>query len=142
MFNKLIKSYVFWIVVAVVAFVGFVVFMQISKSEQYIIGDVVEISSGSAKMNNFDEEDGSYTADADKLFIRFEPDSCEFFDEDGEPCTALDIEIGSRVKMTSRSGLKTDRYGYTTVYIDKVEVIMDAMDNARYKRQQAREDKE
>lgn len=137
MVKKILKSYVFWIAVAFVAFIVSVFCVHYVNTEQYIIGDVVEINSGAAKVNNFDKEDGAYTADAEKLFIRFEPDSCEFFDENGKPCEATDIEIGSRVKMTTRSGLKTDKYGYTTVYIDKVEVLMNADDNEIYQRQQA-----
>lgn len=133
MVKKILKSYVFWIVAALVIFIGSVFFIHYITTEQYIIGDVVEISSGSAKLNNFDKEDGAYTADAEKLFIRFEPDSCEFFDEDGNPCEATDIEVGSKVKMTTNSGLKTDKYGYTTVYIDKVEVLLDPSDNVKQK---------
>ncbi len=74
-------------------------------------------------MDNFDQSDGSYTGDGELLYIRFEPDGCEFLDENGDPCEATDIIVGSKVKMTSSTGLKTDKYGYTTVYIDKVEVL-------------------
>ncbi len=137
MVKKILKSYVFWIAIALVTFVGLAIFVHYITTEQYIIGDVVEINSGTAKMNNFDTEDGAYTADPEKLFIRFETDSCEFFDENGNSCEATDIEVGARVKMTTRSGLKTDKYGYTTVYIDKVEVLMNARQNTIYKRQQA-----
>lgn len=91
--------------------------------EQYIIGKVVTINSGSAQLDHFDKDDGAYTGDPDKLYIRFETDNCEFIDEDGNPCEVEDITPGSKVKMTSSSGLKTDKYGYTTVYIKKVEVL-------------------
>ena len=74
-------------------------------------------------MGNFDKKDGAYTGDPDKLFITFLPDSCEFFDENGNPITALDITVGSKVKMTSSTGLKTNAEGYTTVEIKKVEVL-------------------
>lgn len=139
MVKKVLKSYVFWIAAALIVFVAAVFVVQYVTTEQYIIGDLVEINSGAAKMNNFDKEDGAYTADADKLFIRFETDSCEFFDENGDPCEATDIEVGSRVKMTTRSGLKTDKYGYTTVYIDKVEVLMNARQNTIYQKQQKKD---
>ena len=137
MIKKILKSYALWIVIVIVAFVGLVLLVNNVSTEQYIIGDVVEINSGAARVDNFDKKDGAYTADSEKLFIRFEPDSCEFFDENGKPCEATDIDVGSRVKMTTRSGLKTDKYGYTTVYIDKVEVLMNARDNAIYQSQQA-----
>ncbi|MBQ4397062.1 MAG: hypothetical protein II828_06020 [Clostridia bacterium] len=91
--------------------------------EQYIIGKVVTIDSGSAQLDHFDKDDGAYTGDPDKLYIRFETDNCEFIDEDGNPCEVEDIIPGSKVKMTSSSSLKTDKYGYTTVYIKKVEVL-------------------
>ena len=93
------------------------------KPDQYIIGEVTQISSAAAKMGNFDKKDGAYTGDPDKLFITFLPDSCEFFDENGNPITALDITVGSKVKMTSSTGLKTNAEGYTTVEIKKVEVL-------------------
>lgn len=125
MFKKLFKSQALWFIAAAAVLIAFIIFMQSYKSEQYIIGDLVEISSATARMDNFDKRDGSYTAEGDKLYIMFEPDKCEFFDEDGNSCSALDIEVGSRVKMTSSTGLKTDKYGYTTVYINKVEVLPD-----------------
>lgn len=125
MFKKLFKSQALWFVAAAAVLIGFIIFMQSYKSDQYIIGNVVEISSATARMDNFDKDDGAYTADGDKLYIMFEPDNCEFFDADGNSCTALDIEVGTRVKMTSSTGLKTDKYGYTTVYINKVEVLSD-----------------
>ena len=93
------------------------------KPEQYIIGDVTWINSGAAHLENFDKKDGAYTGDPDKLFITFLPDSCEFFDEDGKAITALDITVGSKVKMTSSTTLKTDADGYTTIEIKKVEVL-------------------
>ena len=107
--------------VIVVAFIYFRNFYFVG--EQYIIGQIVEINSATARMNKFDKHDGAYTGDGDKLYIRFETDNCEFIDEDGEPCEATDITVGSKVKMTSSSSLKTDQYGYTTVYISKVEVL-------------------
>ncbi len=101
----------------------FIIFLRSYTSSQYIIGDIVEINSATARMDNFDRNDGSYTADGEMLYIRFEPDNCEFFDEDGNAIEATDITVGSKVKMTSSTGLKTDEYGYTTVYIKKVEVL-------------------
>lgn len=74
-------------------------------------------------MENFDKNDGAYTADPDKLFITFIPDGCEFVDEEGKAITALDITVGSKVKMISSTGLKTNAEGYTTVEIKRVEVI-------------------
>ena len=103
--------------------VVFIIFVRRYTVDQYIIGEIVDINSSTARMDNFDKQDGAYTADGDMLYIRFEPDSCEFFDENGKPCEATDITIGSKVKMTSSTGLKTDKYGYTTVYIKKVEVL-------------------
>ena len=96
------------------------------KPDQYIIGDVSFISSASAKLENFDKRDGAYTGDPDKLFITFLPDGCEFYDENGNAITALDITVGSKVKMTSSTGLKTNAEGYTTVEIKKVEVLVAA----------------
>lgn len=101
----------------------FIIFLRSYTSSQYIIGDIVEINSATARMDNFDKQDGSYTAEGDMLYIRFEPDNCEFLDEDGKVIEATDITVGSRVKMTSSTGLKTDKYGYTTVLIKKVEVL-------------------
>lgn len=92
-------------------------------STPYIIGDIVSISSATAQLTNFDENEGSYTGDGEMLYIRFETDGCEFLDQNGNPCLATDITVGSRVKMTASTGLKTDKYGYTTVYIKKVEVL-------------------
>lgn len=110
--------------VAAVMVIGFIIVRNtFFFGEQYIIGEVVEINSGSARMDKFDKDDGAYTGDGDKLYIRFETDGCEFFDEDGNACGVEDITIGSKVKMTSSSSLKTDKYGYTTVYIKKVEVL-------------------
>ena len=77
-------------------------------------------------MENFDKNDGAYTGDPKKLFITFLDPGCEFFDVEGNPITALDITIGSKVKMTSTTGLKTNAEGYTTVEIKKVEVLIAA----------------
>ena len=112
-----------WFMVIGAVLIVFIIFLRSYTSSQYIIGDIVEINSATARMDNFDEQDGSYTAEGDMLYIRFEPDSCEFLDEDGNAIEATDITVGSRVKMTSSTGLKTDKYGYTTVYIKKVEVL-------------------
>lgn len=110
--------------IAAVCIIVFILVRNIAfSSEQYIIGDIVSINSATAQMTNFDENDGSYTGDGEMLYIQFEPDGCEFLDENGKPCLATDITEGSRVKMTSSTGLKTDKYGYTTVYINKVEVL-------------------
>ena len=108
--------------IVVLVIVGVIVFNQ-WKPEQYIIGEVESITSGSAKLVNFDKKDGAYTADPNKLFITFLPDGCQFFDEEGNSITALDITVGSKVKMTSSTGLKTNAEGYTTVEIYKVEVL-------------------
>lgn len=121
--KKIFKSQAFWFAVIVVVFVTVVIVIRSYKPSPYIIGDVVEISSATARMDNFDMTDGSYTADGEMLYIRFEPSGCEFFDENGDPCEATDITIGSRVKMTASTELETDEYGYTTVYINKVEVL-------------------
>ncbi len=102
------------------------------NTEAYIIGDVSYISSGAAKMENFDKNDGAYTADPSKLFITFLPDGCEFYDVNGKPITALDITVGSKVKMTSSTGLKTNAEGYTTVEIVKVEVLVAAPSPEEY----------
>lgn len=93
------------------------------KPEQYIIGEVDFIDSYTAKLINFDKNDGAYTGDPDKLYIKFLPNGCEFYDVDGNSCEALDITIGSKVKMTSTTGLKTDEYGRTIIEIKKVEVL-------------------
>ncbi len=92
-------------------------------TEQYILGEIVDINAATAHMDNFDKDDGAYTGDGDMLYIRFEPDSCEFLDEDGDPCEPEDITPGSKVKMIASTRLKTDKYGYTTVYIKRVEVL-------------------
>ena len=117
------RTQAFWIMgIVVLVIVGVIVFNQ-WKPEQYIIGEVESITSGSAKLVNFDKKDGAYTADPNKLFITFLPDGCQFFDEEGNSITALDITVGSKVKMTSSTGLKTNAEGYTTVEIYKVEVL-------------------
>jgi hypothetical protein len=113
----------FWIIGIVVLIVLGVVAFRRWKPDQYIIGEVREITSASAKLENFDKNDGAYTGDPEKLFITFLPDGCEFFDENGKEITALDITVGSKVKMTSTTGLKTNAEGYTTVEIKKVEVL-------------------
>lgn len=112
-----------WFMIIGAVLIVFIIFLRNYTSSQYIIGDIVEINSGTARMDNFDKQDGSYTADGEMLYIRFEPDGCEFLDEDGNKIQATDITVGSRVKMISSTGLKTDEYGYTTVYIKKVEVL-------------------
>ena len=93
------------------------------KPDQYIIGEITYISSAGASMENFDKRDGAYTGDPKKLFITFIESGCEFLDENGKVITALDITIGSKVKMTSTTGLKTNAEGYTTVEKKKVEVL-------------------
>ena len=121
--KEIVKSEVFWIVVIAMVFVVVVICVKSYKPAQYIIGDVTDISSATASMDNFDENDGAYTGDPEKLYIMFEPDGCEFLDESGKACAATDITIGSKVKMTASTELKTDEYGYTKVYINKVEVL-------------------
>ncbi len=117
------RTQAFWIIGIVVVVIFGVMAFNRWKPEQYIIGDVTWINSGAAHLENFDKKDGAYTGDPDKLFITFLPDSCEFFDEDGKAITALDITVGSKVKMTSSTTLKTDADGYTTIEIKKVEVL-------------------
>lgn len=121
--KKILKSQAFWFAVIAVVFVTVFIIVRSYKPSQYIIGDIVEISSATASMDNFDQNDGAYTADGKMLYIRFEPDNCEFLDEDGNRCEATDITVGSRVRMTASTSLKTDEYGYTTVDIKKVEVL-------------------
>lgn len=127
MLKKFVKSRLQACVLLVIAAVMVIVFIFVRNSfftgEQYIIGEIVSINSGTAQMDNFDKNDGSYTGDGELLYIRFEPDDCEFLDEDGKAIEATDITVGSKVKMTASTGLKTDKYGYTTVYIKKVEVL-------------------
>lgn len=127
--KKILKSQALWFTVIAVVLVTVVIIVRSYKPSPYIIGEVVEISSATARLDNFDENDGAYTADGDMLYIQFEPDGCEFFDEDGNACEATDITIGSKVKMTASTELKTDEYGYTTVYIKKVEVLEMAEDS-------------
>jgi len=124
--------------IVVLVVVGVIAFRR-WKPDQYIIGEVTYISSATAKMDNFDKQDGAYTADPDKLFITFLPDGCEFYDQNGDPITALDITIGSKVKMTSSTGLKTNAEGYTTVEIKKVEVLIMAPSPEEYLIQQQQE---
>ncbi len=111
------------VAVVVVVVVAVAVSFQYRNSEQYIIGEVVSISSGTATLDNFDTEDGAYTGESSRLYIIFESDGCVFYDENGEECEALDIAVGSKVKMTASTKLVTDENGYTTVYIKKVEVL-------------------
>lgn len=106
--------------------IGVIVFRR-WKPEQYIIGEVTFIDSYTAKMDNFDKNDGAYTGDPDKLYIKFLPNGCKFFDVDGNLCEASDITVGSKVKMISTTGLKTDEYGRTIVEIKKVEVLVAGM---------------
>ncbi len=120
------RTQAFWIIGIVLLIVFGVIAFRRWKPDQYIIGEVKFISSASAQLENFDKRDGAYTGDPDKLFITFVPDGCEFYDVDGNPITALDITIGSKVKMTSSTGLKTNAEGYTTVEIKKVEVLVAA----------------
>ena len=108
--------------IIVLIVIGVIVFRR-WKPDQYIIGEVAWINSNAAHLENFDKRDGAYTGDPDKLFITFLPDNCEFLDEDGKAITALDITEGSKVKMTSSTGLKTNAEGYTTVEIKLVEVL-------------------
>ena len=117
------RTQAFWIIgIVVLVILGIIAFRR-WKPDQYIIGDITWINSAAAKMENFDKNDGAYTADPDKLFITFIPDGCEFVDEEGKAITALDITVGSKVKMISSTGLKTNAEGYTTVEIKRVEVI-------------------
>lgn len=117
------RTQALWIIGIVVLIVAGVIVFRRWKPDQYIIGDVSWINSGAAHLENFDKRDGAYTGDPDKLYITFLPDATEFFDEEGNVITALDITPGSKVKMTSSTGLKTNADGYTTVEIKKVEVI-------------------
>lgn len=117
------RTQAFWIIGIVVFIVIGVIVFRRWKPDQYIIGEVTYISSAGASMDNFDKNDGAYTADPKKLFITFLDPGCEFVDEDGKSITALDITIGSKVKMISTTGLKTNAEGYTTVEIKRVEVI-------------------
>lgn len=117
------RTQAFWIIGIVVLIVIGVIAFRRWKPDQYIIGDISYISSAGASMENFDKRDGAYTGDPKKLFITFLESGTEFFDEDGNAITALDIPVGSRVKMTSTTGLKTNAEGYTTVEIKKVEVL-------------------
>lgn len=112
-----------WFLIFAAILVVFIIVLRSYTSSQYIIGEIVEINSATARMDNFDKNDGAYTASGEMLYIRFEPDTCEFLDEDGKAILATDITVGSKVKMISSTGLKTDEYGYTTVYIKKVEVL-------------------
>lgn len=113
-----------WIIgIVLLIIVGIIIFRRL-KPDQYIIGEVTYISSAGASMENFDKRDGAYTGDPKKLFITFLDPGCEFFDEEGNYISALDITIGSKVKMTSTTGLKTNAEGYTTVEIKKVEVLV------------------
>lgn len=117
------RTQAFWIIgFVLLVFFGVIAFRR-WKPDQYIIGEITWINSGAAHLEDFDKNDGAYTGDPDKLFITFVPDGCEFLDEDGNPITALDITVGSRVKMTSSTGLKTNAEGYTTVEIKLVEVL-------------------
>ena len=97
------------------------------KPEQYIIGEITFIDSYTAKLDNFDKNNGAYTGDPDKLYIKFLPNGCKFYDVDGNPCEATDISLGSKVKMTATTGLKTDEYGRTIVEIKSVEVLVAGM---------------
>ena len=117
------RTQAFWIIgIAILIVIGVIVFRR-WKPDQYIIGEITYISSAGASMENFDKRDGAYTGDPTKLFITFIESDCEFLDENGKVITALDITIGSKVKMTSTTGLKTNAEGYTTVEIKKVEVL-------------------
>lgn len=117
------RTQAFWIIGLVILIIFGVIAFRRWKPDQYIIGEITWINSAAAKMENFDKTDGAYTGDPDKLFITFLPDACEFFDTEGNPITALDVTVGSKVKMTSSTGLKTNAEGYTTVEIKKVEVL-------------------
>ncbi len=117
------RTQAFWIIGFVLLVIFGVIAFRRWKPDQYIIGEITWINSGAAHLEDFDKNDGAYTGDPDKLFITFVPDGCEFLDEDGNPITALDITVGSRVKMTSSTGLKTNAEGYTTVEIKLVEVL-------------------